>query len=65
MTTKKARIDPHQVNMANAAMVHFGLDPGKFMHWLGGKHTGQHCDIHATLHAIQNRISLEDYNHMT
>jgi len=24
-------IDPHRVEMANAAMVHFGLDPGKFV----------------------------------
>ncbi len=25
------QIDPHQVCMANAAMAHFGLDPGRFV----------------------------------
>ena len=25
------QIDPHRVEMASAAMVHFGLDPGKFV----------------------------------
>jgi hypothetical protein len=36
------QIDPHQVCMANAAMAHFGLDPGRFFRWMGGKYTGQH-----------------------
>ena len=27
-------IDPRRVLMANAAMVHFGLDPGWFIRWL-------------------------------
>jgi hypothetical protein len=33
----QTKIDPHQVNMANAAMAHFGLDPGRFVQWMGGK----------------------------
>jgi hypothetical protein len=33
------QIDPHQVCMANAAMAHFGLDPGRFIQWMGGKYT--------------------------
>jgi hypothetical protein len=33
--------NPHRVCMANAAMVHFGLDPGRFVQWMGGKYTGQ------------------------
>jgi hypothetical protein len=28
---QQERIDPHRVKMASAAMVHFGLDPGKFV----------------------------------
>jgi hypothetical protein len=35
------QIDPHQVCMANAAMAHFGLDPGRFVRWMGGEYTGQ------------------------
>jgi hypothetical protein len=33
-------IDSHQVEMASAAMIHFGLDPGKFVGWLSGEYTG-------------------------
>jgi hypothetical protein len=36
------QIDPHQVCMANVAMAHFGLDPGRFVQWMGGEYTGQH-----------------------
>jgi hypothetical protein len=36
------QIDPHQVCMANTAMAHFGLDPGRFVRWMDGKYTGQH-----------------------
>jgi hypothetical protein len=55
---KQDKIDPHQVNMANAAMIHFGLDPGKFVCRLGGKYTSQHCNVQATLLAVQNRIQI-------
>jgi hypothetical protein len=39
---EKNHIDPHCVEMASAAMVHFGLDPGKFIRILAGKYTGHH-----------------------
>ncbi len=32
-------VDSHQVKMACAAMIHFGLDPGKFVHWLSREYT--------------------------
>ena len=28
-------IDPHRVEMASTAMLHFGMDPGKFVRWMG------------------------------
>jgi hypothetical protein len=28
---QQEQIDPHRAEMASAAMVHFGLDPGKFV----------------------------------
>jgi hypothetical protein len=31
------QINPHQVCMANAAMAYFGLDPGRFVQWMGGE----------------------------
>jgi hypothetical protein len=36
------QIDPHRVHMANAAMAHCGLDPGRFVQLMGGEYTGQH-----------------------
>jgi hypothetical protein len=44
-------ITPYHVEMAHAAMIHFGLDPGKFAHFLLGKYTSQHRDVCRTLDA--------------
>ncbi len=49
-------IDPYCVEMASKAMIFFGLDPGKFVHFLLGKYTGQHRDVRCTLDAIQDHI---------
>ncbi len=38
-------IDPYRVEIASAAMIHFGLDPGKFVRFLSGKYTGQYRDV--------------------
>ena len=35
------QINPHRVCIANATMAHFGLDPGRFVRWMGGEYTGQ------------------------
>jgi hypothetical protein len=58
------QIDPHCVCMANIAMAHFGLDPGRFFQWMGGKYTGQHRDTHSTLAAVRGHVSADDYAHM-
>ena len=58
------QIDPHQVCMANAAMAHFGLDPGRFARWMGGEYTGQLRDAHSTLAAVKSHISIDDYKQM-
>jgi hypothetical protein len=36
---EKTHIDSHRNKMASAAMVYFGLDPGKFVGFLVGKYT--------------------------
>ncbi len=48
--------------MASAAMVHFDLNPGKFVRWMGGKYTGYHCDIQRTLAMVRLYITAKDYN---
>jgi hypothetical protein len=57
-------INPYRVEMASLAMIHFGLDPGKFMCFLLGKYTGKHRDICCTLHADQDHITPDNYNHI-
>ncbi len=42
-------IDPYRVEMASAAMIHFGLDPGKFVCFLSAEYTGQYRDVCCTL----------------
>ncbi len=54
------QIDPHQVCMASAAMAHFGLDPGRFVRWMGGEYTSQHQDTHSTLAAVRGHVSADD-----
>ncbi len=54
-------IDPYCVEMASAAMIHFGLDPGKFARLLLGKYTGQYWDVCHTLDAIQDHVTSDDY----
>jgi hypothetical protein len=54
-------IDPYCVEMTSAAMIHFGLDPGKFVCFLSGEYTGQYWDVCRTLDAIQDHVTSEDY----
>ena len=42
---QQEKIDPHRVELASAAMVHFGLDPGKLVRWMGGEYTGYHHNV--------------------
>ncbi len=50
--------------MASEAMVHFGLNPGKFVQWMGGKYTSYHRDVQRTLAAVCPYITAKDYNHI-
>ncbi len=45
-------INPYRVEMASAAIIHFGSDPGKIVCFLLGKFTGQYRGICCTLDAI-------------
>jgi hypothetical protein len=45
-------INPYCVEMASAAVIHFGLDPGKFVCFLLGEYTSQHWEVHCTQDAI-------------
>jgi hypothetical protein len=50
--------------MASVAMIHFGLDPGKFICFLEGEYTRYTCNVHQTLSAVKDHISPEDLAHM-
>ena len=57
-------IDPKRVDMANAAMVHFGLDPGKFVRWMKGEYTGEKRDVSRVLSSVKDHVSSEDFAHL-
>ncbi len=57
-------INPHCMEMASAAMIHFGLDPGKFVRFLSGKYTSQYWDVRHTLDAIQDHATSDNYGHI-
>jgi hypothetical protein len=57
-------IDPYHVEMASAAIIHFGLDPDKFVRFLWGEYTGQYWDICRTLDAIQDHIASDNHGHI-
>jgi hypothetical protein len=57
-------INPYCMEMASAAMIHFGLDPGKCVRFLSGKYTSQHWDIHCTLDAIWDHVTSDIYGHI-
>jgi hypothetical protein len=57
-------IDPHRIEMASVAKVHFGLDPGKFICFLAGEYTGHHQDICCTLITVEDYVTPDGYEHM-
>ncbi len=61
---QQEQIAPHHGKMASAAMVHFGLNPGKFVRWMGGEYTGYHRDVQRTSAAVRPYITAKDYNHI-
>jgi hypothetical protein len=50
--------------MASAVMIYFGLNPEKFVQWLGGEYTGHHWDVQTTLDAVESHITPGDLKHM-
>jgi hypothetical protein len=50
--------------MASVAVIHFGLDPGKFVPFLSGKYTSQYWDVRHTLDAIRDHVTSDNYNHI-
>jgi hypothetical protein len=45
-------INPYHMEMVSAAMIHFGLNPGKFVCFLLGEYTSQYWDVCCTLDVI-------------
>ncbi len=57
-------INPYRMEMASAAMIHFGSDPGKFVRFLSGEYTGQCCNVCRTLDAIRDHVTSDNYDHI-
>jgi hypothetical protein len=56
--------NPYCMEMASTAMIHFGLDPGKFVCFLSGKYTSQYQDVRCILDAIQDHVTSDNYSHI-
>ncbi len=54
---QQEHIDTSRVKMVSVAMIHFGLDPGEFVRFLGGEYTGYTRNVHQTLSAVKDHIS--------
>ena len=61
---QQEQISTHRITMASAAMIHFGLDPGKLVRWMGGEYTGARRDIQRTLNAVRDHVHTDDFLHM-
>ena len=61
---QQTTILPRRVETAPAAMIHFGLDPGKLVCWLGGEYIGARQEVNHTLAAAKDHVSTDDFNHM-
>jgi hypothetical protein len=57
-------VSHHRVEMASAAMVHFGLDPGIFVRWLGGEYTGHRREVGKILATVKPHILPDDYDQL-
>ncbi len=58
---EQVHINPYCMEMACTAMIHFGLDPGKFIRFLLSEYTGQYRDVRRTLDVIRDHIT---YGHI-
>ena len=45
-------------------MVHFGMDQGKCVRWLGGEYTGYRCNVGKVLAKVKPYILPDDYNQL-
>ena len=60
----QTQISSRRVEMASAAMIYFGLDPGKLVCWLGGEYTGNCQEVKCLLAAVNDHVSTNDLNLM-
>ena len=57
---KQTKICPHWAEMALAAIVYFGMDPGKLVRWLGGEYIGDRCNVPRILETVHGHASKDD-----
>lgn len=57
-------ISQHRVDMATAAMIHYGLHPGMLVRFLGGEFVGQSRNVRRILDEITPHVSAVDVEHV-
>ena len=53
-----------RIDMASALMIHYDLDPGMAVRFLGGEYTGANRPVQETLDAVRDHVSSSDYEHI-
>ena len=61
---QQTSIDDRRVRLMTACLVHYGMDYGLVMRYLGGEYTAVWRDVGATLSKIKGKVSTADYNHI-
>jgi len=57
-------ICPHQVSLATAGLIHYGLHPGMLVRYLKGDYVGESRHHIRVLNKVSSHISIEDANHI-
>ena len=58
------QISPHQVDLAMAGLIHYGMHPGMLLRYLKGKYTGESRNVDAFLEKVMPYIEPKDAEHI-
>jgi len=60
----QTEVSSHRVDMASAAMIRQGNDPGRFVAMMGGDYTGENREIDSALKTMNPHIVPDDFLHI-
>ena len=61
----QTEVSLERVDMMAAAMIHYGLDPGMLVRYLGGEYTGAYRDIKVLREKLMPHVPVDDMRQIT